>query len=82
MHESVDGWTASEFASDASNQQNVTNHSLEPPLRNIIVSKVERVQENLIPYEEIILVMKDQVACIRELEWNLCNIRIIFNIAL
>lgn len=51
LQEWVDGQTASELASDARNWQNATTRSLEPPLRNAIASKVERIPRDPIPYE-------------------------------
>ena len=55
-----DGRIASESASDVGNQNNATTrHSLEPPPRNVIASKVERVLEDPIPYEEIVSAMRN-----------------------
>ena len=70
--EQMDDRTALESASDDENWQNATaHHSLKPPPRNKIASKVDRALGDLILYEKIVSIIRDQAACIWELERNL-----------
>ena len=73
-YERVDGRTASESTSDAGTRHYANPPPAEPP-RNPLASKVERAPRDQIPYEDIVLMMKEQAERIRELEHNIEEMR-------
>ena len=69
------GRSASESTSNVRNRRSATVRSLEPQPRNVLASKVERVPQGPIPYEEIVSMMQEQAKHIRKLERNLQEVR-------
>ena len=74
QREWVDGHTASESSSDTRTRCFGNSPSVEPP-RNPLASKVERAPRDQIPYEDIVLMMKEQAESIQELEQNIEEMR-------
>ena len=74
LQEQLDRRIALKLASDARNRHYAITPSLEPP-RNPLASKVERAPQDLIPYEDIISMMKEQAKRIQELKQNLEHIK-------
>ena len=48
---------------------------MKPLPRNVLVSKVERVPQDPIPYEEIVSMMQEQAERIQKLERNLLAVK-------